>query len=544
MQAKNGETTDIWVITDSVARSGVVTLYVSNGIDTISKEFMIVKKMIKSIKLVGDTACIAQGDGLEYFMYPSPDVEVNWYLPTGWDGDELNPHSSSVYLGVGENAVSGYIVVYTAICNELLDSVAVSVQSLYSEDKGIHLSDEDITCFIIGEETEFYIEADPTVESYEWIFPEEWGVESYVTTNPFDTVVNIMIGNTKGSIIVKGTTCDTIWERSYEISRFAPVLPSDIILDGKSCVNSGLTDTITLIAIGSKEVTSFIWNYPAMWTVLESFDSTIRLITNKDAKGDYQVTLEVENQCGRLNQSISKTILQDGVGIPLTFDYTPGPPANTRVIIKVNPNDPDIYDYEWYTYPNFDSLISPNPSYTTKKQDTANNTYCAIVTSNTLGCSSMECTKPVAVYIDTTSRDSVIVEIIQEEEEISFSNRNNNNSEGRFTGSTANSVEYSASDLTENNSEYIIEESEKKLRSENVDNITVFPNPTKNRINILLKKDADYIELLNTNGITVYRKKCMSRNFELSVDNLQSGLYIIKVMFNGTFETEKLQIVK
>ncbi|MDR0619044.1 MAG: T9SS type A sorting domain-containing protein [Bacteroidales bacterium] len=542
MQMKNGEITDIWVITDSVAQSGVVTLYVSNGIDTVSREFAIVKKMTKSIKLVGDTACIARGEGLEYFMYPSPDVEVNWYLPAGWAGDELNPHSSSVYLGVGDNATSGYIVVYTAVCDEMLDSVAVTVKSLYSEEKGIYVKD-DVTCFVIGEETEFYIESDPTVESYEWIFPEEWGIENHVTTYPFDTVVSVAIGNAKGSITVAGKTCDTIWERSYEINLFAPVLPNDIVLDGRSCVNSRWTDTITLVAVGAKEVTSYIWDYPAMWTVLETADSTIRLITNKDAAGSYDVSVKVENQeCGRAEESVSKTIVQSGIGENIYFQYTPG--TIGRVKINVYPSSGDSYVYKWYIEPDFITVISINSSCSVTRADTATKNHCVIISDTTSGCSSMECTKPIIADIDTVSRDSVTVEVSQSEPELlssSFGNKNDNTSEEI----SMDFVEYSASGLTEDSDDKdIAEKSESELSFENTDNFIVYPNPARNHINILLEKSADYIEILNINGRIVQRKKCTSQNTELNVDNLQSGLYIIKVTSNGVVKTKKLQIIK
>jgi hypothetical protein len=445
-----------------------------------------------------------------------------------------------VYLGVGENAASGYIVVYTAICNEMLDSVVVSVKSLYSENKGIHPFDrEETACFVIGEEALFYIEADPTVESYKWVFPEEWGIEDSLITNPFDTVVNVIIGNTTGVITVTGVACDITWERSYEISRFSPVLPKSIILDGKSCVNKGLADTVTLIATGSKEVSSFIWNYPSMWTVLESFDSTIRLLTNKDVKGEYQVALEVENQCERSSDIVSIIISQNGIGLPLTFTYALGPPVNTRVIMTVNPSNNNLYDYKWYIYSDFDTVKSSNFSYPVSKQDTATNTYCVTVTDNATGCSSMECTKPIIADIDTISRDSITVEITQPET-VSRSKSNNDSEE-----TLMDLAEYSFSDLAENNNEEeVIEESKNEFYFENTDNFIVSPNPARDHINILLEKDADYIEILNINGMTVYRKKCISRNFELSVNNLQSGLYIVKVTFNGIVKTKKLQVVK
>ena len=70
----------------------------------------------------------------------------------------------------------------------------------------------------------------------------------------------------------------------------------------------------------------------------------------------------------------------------------------------------------------------------------------------------------------------------------------------------------------------------------------LYPNPAKDVVTIKSANNITSIDVLNINGQLISTKKINSKNYQLSVSNLSSGIYFIKVHFNNTKTVKKIII--
>lgn len=72
-----------------------------------------------------------------------------------------------------------------------------------------------------------------------------------------------------------------------------------------------------------------------------------------------------------------------------------------------------------------------------------------------------------------------------------------------------------------------------------VKDISVYPNPTKNFINIFSKKEIQKIELFDIKGLKIYESKQV--NDKVSLENFSKGVYVLKIILeNGEIISEKV----
>ncbi|MFA8300204.1 MAG: choice-of-anchor J domain-containing protein [Hyphomicrobiales bacterium] len=82
------------------------------------------------------------------------------------------------------------------------------------------------------------------------------------------------------------------------------------------------------------------------------------------------------------------------------------------------------------------------------------------------------------------------------------------------------------------------------VKNLNVDNIRVYPNPTKGRLNIDLPQQADYMKIIDITGKTVYNKSGISKQEVINCDHLLDGIYQVVININGEILKEKVIIIK
>ena len=74
----------------------------------------------------------------------------------------------------------------------------------------------------------------------------------------------------------------------------------------------------------------------------------------------------------------------------------------------------------------------------------------------------------------------------------------------------------------------------------------IFPNPTRNSVNIYLDNSDTWeqIELFNENGLLISKLK-VAQKLVHSIDNLPSGLYIVKVIDKwGNYNIQKVVVLE
>ena len=154
-------------------------------------------------------------------------------------------------------ATNGFDTVYTPYkvtrCNKTCS---------YDTTQGIDIS--QAKCLRPGDIAIFRINADPNAVSYIWEFGGGWTLETSTITDPYDTVVRVVVGDAPGWAKVTGENCSGEWHMETEDS--IPVVTYEAQLahyDG--CVNIGLPDTLLLRVENIEEGISYQWDLPENW---------------------------------------------------------------------------------------------------------------------------------------------------------------------------------------------------------------------------------------------------------------------------------------
>jgi len=74
-------------------------------------------------------------------------------------------------------------------------------------------------------------------------------------------------------------------------------------------------------------------------------------------------------------------------------------------------------------------------------------------------------------------------------------------------------------------------------------NIRIFPNPTKGFLTVSCEKTPAYIEVIDLHGQLVFTIQKPNKSEVLNIENLQSGIYLLRLIFEGNIPTTK-RIVK
>jgi len=417
---------------------------------------------------------------------------------------------------------TGNVTVTVTLCDrDFSFDYIIVIETPYSEDKGIRTT-KNLTCFTVGQLTEFYIEADPTATSYTWIFPAEWGI-SDITIEAPETRVSVEIGATKGTIKVIGTTCGGTWYRFFEIEHFTPANATDIRLVGRECINSGMEDIVTLEVVGAEGATIFEWEYPAMWRLDETSGNVARFITNGT---DHTISVRVGNEtCGMSDEVFAKEIeFIEGVGVPITIVQVPVIPGMLYRLVAQPDNLPQGY-YEWHRAPVVlgSTPVGIGSFHPVTAMNNAN--YCVIVSSpQSGGCISKACRFPITptdigantTVVNTTPTAPRVVAPQQIEPQ-------------------PNVVEVPIVEIVQRSE--ILETAKPSFR--------FHPNPANGNIYLQFENPADWVEILDIRGLIVTRQRVTgSSETIIDVSNLRVGTYIVRVFFGDTAVTERLQIIR
>ncbi|MFB6307103.1 MAG: T9SS type A sorting domain-containing protein [Flavobacteriales bacterium] len=84
--------------------------------------------------------------------------------------------------------------------------------------------------------------------------------------------------------------------------------------------------------------------------------------------------------------------------------------------------------------------------------------------------------------------------------------------------------------------------------SKNDIELNVYPNPTRGKFRLILNnKNLNKIEIINSIGKVVYKKKQLDKNtkkMRIDLSNNQNGIYLIKGSVNGKIITKNLLLLK
>lgn len=82
--------------------------------------------------------------------------------------------------------------------------------------------------------------------------------------------------------------------------------------------------------------------------------------------------------------------------------------------------------------------------------------------------------------------------------------------------------------------------------NENSDKNTtkIYPNPAKDLINITSEENIEELELTDLTGRIVFKTKSSLNNFQINTENLERGLYILRIKSAHLTETKSIEIIK
>ena len=76
------------------------------------------------------------------------------------------------------------------------------------------------------------------------------------------------------------------------------------------------------------------------------------------------------------------------------------------------------------------------------------------------------------------------------------------------------------------------------MLSNELSNISIFPNPADEYLNVIIKSDVNYLEIYDINGKSLEYIHVNSNNFKIDVSYLKSGVYVLKT------ERESIRFIK
>jgi hypothetical protein len=71
-------------------------------------------------------------------------------------------------------------------------------------------------------------------------------------------------------------------------------------------------------------------------------------------------------------------------------------------------------------------------------------------------------------------------------------------------------------------------------------NLTIYPNPAKDKIKILSNSSIDKVLVYNIFGKLVYKSSKNANNLTVDISNFSKGIYLVKVFSDGFFKTKKI----
>ena len=75
--------------------------------------------------------------------------------------------------------------------------------------------------------------------------------------------------------------------------------------------------------------------------------------------------------------------------------------------------------------------------------------------------------------------------------------------------------------------------------------ISIYPNPTEGVLNLRVKNfDNTTVRVFNLLGAQVYNQLLTSMDSQISLNNLENGMYIVKIEGNGVNYSEKITLTK
>ena len=82
------------------------------------------------------------------------------------------------------------------------------------------------------------------------------------------------------------------------------------------------------------------------------------------------------------------------------------------------------------------------------------------------------------------------------------------------------------------------------IENQILEDFEIYPNPNNGSFEIKMSNISDKveIEILDINGKIIYKNTSSNKNQTINIENISSGVYILKANQNGYFKTKKLII--
>ncbi|MDE5763266.1 MAG: T9SS type A sorting domain-containing protein, partial [Bacteroidales bacterium] len=380
-------------------------------------------------------------------------------------------------------ATNGFDTVYTPYkvvrCNKTCS---------YDTTQGIYIS--RAKCLKPGDIAVFSIKPDPDAISYTWEFGGGWISETSTITDPYDTVVRVVVGDAPGWAKVTGENCSGEWHMETEES--IPVVTYEAQLahyDG--CVNIGLPDTLLLRVENIEEGISYQWDLPKNWIPVgcdTCGEITVAVQEPLDTVRTYGVKTDNTNGCVSIWKEDTVSIKgADTVLLIVNFED-----IDMYVVMSEDFGllDENVFVYLWYK-----TALSPN-NFVDSFEMVAKYLFKG--------------EPPVLAYRYNEGCWSVTDEVINYDD-----------------------IEFSLFDT------------KRKTTNEETDaeqDISIIPNPTTNQTLLRWDGDMDRIEIISESGqrVLTYNVAGLQQKI-VDMSNMPAGVYFVRFLVeNSVVATKKL----
>ncbi len=307
----NNGTNTFGINVDVFTSSGQIILRVFGECDTAYHTFQITRSIGGEATKIVQEKSVEEGQELYYSIYPSPNQHITWTFPEGWQEDDENPYSSTVFVSpkVGE-ATSGKIIATAKLteCASTGDTLDVYIKTyppapIYFDDP----NEPERECFSRNVPYTFVSNTVRHGKMYVWTFPEGWSKTTDTVREWQDGKVRVTAtpgpdaSNDKITLSVYGELGNDRKDTVYHV-KFTPKDIEDVVnLTG--CLNKGMnTEDITYMIVNPENGVDYMWQIPNNWIVGDSFPTMMHFSTIEqtldEADNTYPLIVYGTNTCG------------------------------------------------------------------------------------------------------------------------------------------------------------------------------------------------------------------------------------------------------
>ena len=539
----SGNNTNV-IQTTSGTGSGTISVTAQNNCGTTAaatKPVTVLPSSLSAPDSVTGTISVCAGQSQVYSVPAvSGASSYLWSYPSGWSVTSGN-NTEAITVTTGSNGGLIFVQAVNSCGNSAATGKTINITSAPATPSAIVAS--DTVCTNIAN-INILVTNDPSATTYNWILPGGWNVTAGNNTH----AIQITSGSSSGTISVTAqNNCGT----SSPVSKQITVVPSNLgapgSILGATAVCAGVSQNYSIAAVSG--ATSYLWSYPAGWSVTSGNNTEAVTLTTGNAGG--LVFVQAVNSCGNSTPTGTNVSIKPipDIGSPVSGNDSVCMNNHSVLTFSV-PAVAAADSFIWSATNNW-NISSGQGSNSIGVTPNSSNSTISVHATNNCGTGSSQ-------SINVTVLDTPQVTISQQGNQLSttltgvtyqwylngtvLSNETNSSITPVQTGNYYLQITDANGCSGTSQSLNVIINSITEL-DENIFNM--FPNPNSTDVlnfTIGVEMLGSELKIVDATGRMAFKSEMTNRKTGINISTLSRGVYVVNVELNGSAIRKKLII--